>query len=206
MLRRKDLYSKMTSSVHQDWYFTASALPTVTVQPAITAGSRAESRKTASRIRKIRRETPTLLRKNLPLYLTSSGSLVSASIEELDGEILYCTPSAGRQRKDEQQELEQEEGGVASQEGGGVPSSSSVFLTDITCEDTATVSDMIHPPHTAPAAASSSRQSHWQPLTPTALLEHATVSQIPVRGKGHLAHGHYPMWRPDSCYTLRHSA
>lgn len=117
-----DSHNQALSNVHQDWYFTASNLSA----PHPSSGRRSSDLPSPA-IRRIRKSgTPASLRRHLPLYLTNDGSMLSASLEELNGEILYCTPSANKSRP-----------GHFEEEGGQVSKSSSVFLTDMEWKDAA---------------------------------------------------------------------
>ena len=236
MLDRKDPYNPLESSVHQDWYFipeekerAKSALDSPSTRPRTRT---AERKRRAVKVRRIEGGTKCLPREQLPCYLTSNGCVLSASLEEFGGQVLYCTPSQksrSEQHEDDQDTIHKD-------------NSSSVFMTDIVCPPSARIEKCsaegsLLIPQGPPSGgllgrrastadrttttgttsrvtictsrvtsdkstpSSSGRVSTWQPLNATALLEHTTVSQIPVKGIGHLAHGHYQMWRPKSCHS-----
>lgn len=197
MMQRKDSSNYMASDVHQDWYFTTTSK---LIDMQTPSSARTDSRKpTPITRRRLERGTLSSIRKHLPYYLTSNGSLVSASLEEFDGEMVYCTPSL----KSNQQFQEEGEDGIMG--------SSSVFLTDVTCCDSSrsqsgTVREeleLINTPSTCIASKSSKYgpQVHWEPLTTAALLEQTSVTEVPIQGMGHLVHGQYHMWRPHSGTT-----
>lgn len=184
MLQRKDPYNSRLPEIRQDWYF-----------PEMLNGiPSADSRTTERKQKQIKRKriNSSQLKKHLPLYLTVSGSVVSASLEKFGSEILYCTPS--RKFHDE----EEPESEI----------SESVFLTNVSCKSPRpspgpSLSATVEVSATksilkAPTQTTTSSESVWQPLTTSALVEQTSVSQMPVKGLGHLAHGHYQMWRPAS--------
>ena len=144
------------------------------------------------------------VKKQLPTFLTPDGNLLTGSLEEF-GSQLYCGPSrlGGRTT-------------TSTRVGGGVQNDmsvgSSVFLTDLRVQsesvDKITLDakhrfseherqralSQISPKRTATKVTS------WQPLSFHALSEHSGVTELPVKGLGHLAHGRYSMWRPEqSC-------
>ncbi len=238
MLEKKDPYNPMVTSVHQDWYFAPQErdLDSAGVSSSRPRTRTADQKHRPLRARRIEGGTKFLPKKQLPYYLTSNGCILSASLEEFEGEVLYCTPS--QRSKSEQQEEDED---TIHRDN-----SSSIFMTDIVCPQsarsekhagetllipistvaggrmsfgttTATSRDTPAPRVTTATTkvttctsrvttnkstpSSGVRVTTWQPLNTTALLEHTTVSQIPIRGLGHLAHGHYQMWRPESCHT-----
>lgn len=143
------------------------------------------------------------IKKKLPTFLTPDGDLLSGSLEEF-GDQLYCSPSKSSgpptniTTKDE---WRQENPGHGS----------SVFLTDLHSDSLDSISleqklttklvrklsEKSISPKRAPKV-----MKGWQPLSYSALSEHSSVSELPVKGLGHMAHGRYSMWRPDQSSTL----
>lgn len=166
MMRRDDPYNNsMAREIHQDWYFTPVNTP-----PQHPSAKSAQPKKTGRRI--------SSLRKSLPHYLTSSGSVLSASLE-LNDNMVCCVPGhrskASKQNDDD-----------------------SVLLTDMEGQESSKVdckTDHVMDHVMRSTSYESKVNPHWQPLTTAALLEHTRVSEISVKGPGHKLHGHYPMWK-----------
>lgn len=163
MMRRRDPYNNsIAKEIHQDWYFTG--VEDICTAPSPVGGTK------ATEFRKVRGtgQKTSSLKKRLPHYLTSSGSVLSAALE-VNNEKVYCVPGQKSSRP------------------------KSMFLTG---QESPTTS--------SERKRSSSHRANvspcWQPLTTAALLEHTTVSEIPVKGPGHHAHGHYTMWKPNNIH------
>lgn len=185
MLQRKDPHNQMITDTHQDFtYFTTAGLS----HPPTTSRTVIQMRPPSPTVRRITGSS----RRRLPYYLTNTGNLISASLEELDGEIICCTPSTNRPKPEDYREGE----GQATTTDGS--SSSTLLLTDMESGEEARSEKTVSSESTIPVKTN----SYHEPLTTAALLEHASVSQIPIRGRGFLAHGQYEMWRPDSCYSI----
>lgn len=170
MMQRKDPYNNaIAKDRHQDWYFTGVVDTSVALDTPPTSARGSERRQTPLKVKRSE-ETMSALKRRLPHYLTRTGSVLSASLEVND-EIVCCVPG-GKSR----------------------PKSGSTFLTDAACQESAKEEP-------EPISENSSLRkvdSCWQPLTADALLEHSKVSEIPIRGVGHLAHGQYSMWKPKN--------
>ena len=145
------------------------------------------------------------IKKKLPTFLTPDGDLLSGSLEEF-GDQLYCSPSKSSgppiniTTKDE---WRQENAGNAG----------SVFLTDLHSDsldninlEQKSTTKLVRKLNEKSALISPKRapkvMKGWQPLSYSALSEHSSVSELPVKGLGHMAHGRYSMWRPDQSSTL----
>ena len=141
------------------------------------------------------------IKKKLPTFLTPDGDLLTGSLEEF-GDQLYCSPSktAGHSTKDEWRH--------------GTTNGSSVFLTDLHSESVHSIN--LEQKSTTRLVQELSKKSTspkqtakvikgWQPLSCSALSEHSSVSELPVKGLGHMAHGRYSMWRPEQSCTLKAS-
>lgn len=145
--------------------------------------------------RRIKTGTTPRVKKKLPLYLTPDGDLCSGSLEEF-GDKFYCAPS----RKKNEKRIKEKYG----------HSEDSVFLTDLQLDG------VTSPPYSTSSSYSDlskgsktdistyrkksfKRKPSWQPLCSSALSEHHKVTEVPVTGLGHLAHGRYSMWKPSVC-------
>lgn len=168
MMRRDDPYNNsMAREIHQDWYFTPVNTPP---QHPSAKSAQPKRAKTGRRI--------SSLRKSLPHYLTSSGSVLSASLE-LNDNMVCCVP--GHKSKASKQK------------------DNSVLLTDMEGQESSKVDCKPHVmDHVMRSSSYESKVNpHWQPLTTAALLEHTRVSELSVKAPapGHKSHGHYPMWK-----------
>ena len=145
------------------------------------------------------------IKKQLPTFLMPDGDLLSGSLEEF-GDQLYCSPSKSSNgpptniiTKDEWRQ------GTTGCHG------SSVFLTDLHSESLDSIN--LEQKSTTKLVQELSKKSAspkrtakvmkgWQPLSYSALSEYSGVSELPVKGLGHMAHGRYSMWRPEQSCAL----
>lgn len=141
------------------------------------------------RPKRFRAGTTPAVKRKLPSYLTPSGDLCSGSLEEF-GDKFYCAPSRAKNV-----------GRIKEKYGH---SEDSVFLTDLQIDGAispaygVSSSHTNHPKETQIYLNSGRKTSAlWQPLCSSALLEHRKVTEVPVSGLGHLAHGRYSMWKPS---------
>ena len=197
MMRRNDPYNNsMAREIHQDWYFTPVNTPpqqlnTNSAQPKLGENGRRISS----------------LRKSLPHYLTSSGSVLSASLE-LNDNMVCCVPghkSKATKQNDNSLLLTDMEGQESSKvDYPGHKSKAtkqnvnSLLLTNTEGQESSKVdckTDHVMDHVMRSTSYESKVNPHWQPLTTAALLEHTRVSEISVKGPGHKLHGHYPMWK-----------
>lgn len=187
MTRRRDPYNNsMAREVHQDWFFKGvveDPSTSLAIPPDIKLPSRQSSRQpstgakqsfagselkqSASELERSE-ETISALKRRLPYYLTSSGSVLSASVEVND-KLVCCVPGERSRSMQERQK-------------SSANDSPRQWHKAINEADT---------------SSSKALEPCWQPLTTAALLEHTKVNAIPIRGMGSRAHGHYSMWRPN---------
>ena len=143
------------------------------------------------------------IKKKLPTFLTLDGDLLTGSLEEF-GDQLYCSPSKTTGPSTNVTGAKDEWKYDATNAG------SSIFLTDLHSESVDSIN--LEQKSTTKFARELSEKSSakrtvkvmagWQPLSFRALSEHSGVSELPVKGLGHMAHGRYSMWRPDQSCTL----
>ena len=141
--------------------------------------------------------TSAKIKMKLPTFLTTDGDLLTSSLVEF-GSQLYCDPSRPRGR-------------TAAGEGewNNWSAGSSVFLTDLQSQSVDKLPVELQPSEQErhareqsekPLKQTATNMMGWQPLSLHALSEHSSVTELPVKGLGHLAHGKYTMWRPNqSC-------
>ena len=192
LLKRKDPYNSFDPalSCNEGWFI------------GLNEEDKVQGRATTARMkegtpllpRRTKSVTSSEVKKKLPAYLTPDGDLLTGSLEEF-GDKVYCGPSKRRSSIIEEDQKHNSSG-------------SSVFLTDLQSESVDNIS-LEHGLTTRHARTSSGRSPKrtaalmgWQPLSYRALSEHSTVTEIPVKGLGHMAHGKYNMWRPDQSCPL----
>lgn len=201
MMSRMDPYNNaMAKEIHQDWYFTG--VPEVRTTPLAIQypdaklpapdakdGALKHSAPTVER----NEETLSALQKHLPYYLTSSGSVHSASLEVND-ELVCCVPGQKS----------------TSRQDDSRPQTSAAMPTDplTVCIESPTREHSVSSGANRVSSETTVMDYYrhqvepcWQPLTTAALLEHSKVTAIPIRGMGHQAHGHYSMWKPNNIQT-----
>lgn len=176
MMRRKDPYNNsMAKEIHQDWYFTG----VVDTSTALAIQDVKLDTKLPADAEKLSversEETLSAIKRRFPHYLTKSGSVLSASLE-INDELVCCVPG----ERSKSSRLKSSGADVHTQYGR---------QTHKDRQETAGTSTM------------DEVEACWQPLSTAALLEHSTVSAIPVRGIRHKAHGHYSMWKPNNIDT-----
>ena len=133
----------------------------------------------------------------LPTFLTPDGDLLMGSLVEF-GSQLYCAPSRSCGRTST----------YATREGDW-SAGSSVFLTDLQSQSVDKLTVQLQQSEQErnagersekPSKQTARNMMGWQPLSLHALSEHSSVTELPVKGLGHVAHGKYSMWRPNqSC-------
>ena len=209
MLRRRDPYNSIdtTLSGNEEW-FTGGVEREERAQDGGAASTleKRKLKKKASLLPKRVKSGGTSLEieKKLPTFLTRDGDLVTGSLEEL-GDQLYCAPS----KNTGPSKSVTDEWKVDTVAGGG---GSSVFLTDLQSDSVDNIN--LEQKSTtklvrelgeklSPHRKMSKVLMGWQPLSHSALSEHSRVSQLPVKGLGHKAHGKYSMWRPQQSCALR---
>ena len=111
MMSRRDPYNSMTKEVHQDWFFTeADTMSLAIPYPDGKLSSRQDTRRSfrdselkpsASEVERSE-ETMSALRGHLPHYLTSSGSVLSASLE-VNEKLVCCVPGERSKSMQERQ-------------------------------------------------------------------------------------------------------
>lgn len=145
------------------------------------------------------------IKRKLPTFLTPDGDLLTGSLEEF-GDQLYCSPSKTTEQPTSITKHEWQHETTAN--------GSSVFLTDLHSESVDSIN--LEQKSTTKLVRELSEKSMsprrtskvmkgWQPLSYSALSEHNSVSELPVKGLGHMAHGRYSMWRPEQSCALRAS-
>ena len=125
--------------------------------------------------------TSAKLKRQLPSFYASGGQLLSGSIVQLSEGGDYCVPSQKKSTKTNKTE--------------------SFFLTQLPADAKHTRSKLTRPckDNNEKLSTSSSSSSHnWLPLSSGALAEYSGVTEVAVKGQGHLAHGQYSLWRPPS--------
>ena len=193
MLQRKEPF-KIAESYNPDNYLEE---PLDLEEPTSVPTSKlATAGKPVSMIqpKRIKTGTTQRVKKILPSYLTPNGDVCSGSLEEF-GDKFFCAPS----RKKNGERIKETYG----------HSEGSVFLTDLQMDgvtsppDSASFSqsDLTKGSKTNIRAKRTTlkRKTSWQPLCSSALFEHRKVTEVPVPGLGHLAHGRYSMWKPSTC-------
>ena len=187
MMMRKDPYNYLDSNARQqDWFFN-SVLDLCSDKDTHLETSRSTYNKPERlKTRRLEGGTSLLVKKKLPSYLTQDGVLVSGSLEEVGGELMYCVPSQRSMF-----------GGEEAIQKEYSSDTNSVFLTNIVCPDSSRSTMDYDDVMKIPSGVLKS--TGWQPLTTDALLEHTRVTEVPVHGTGYLAHGKYRMWRPAEC-------
>lgn len=159
LISRKDQL-KSADSYQPDWYIECGTVSQPEVRPC-TAKPENEHI--------ICRNTSAQMKKQLPVFLTSTGSVVSSSLVELGDEV-YCRPSTKSR-----------------------PIPNSVILAGLNIGEQP--STHLRQPH-GKKEVKPERTCGWQPLSYNAVAEHRGVSELPVHGIGHHAHGKYKLWRP----------
>lgn len=181
MMRRRDPYdNSMAREIHQDWYFTGSTVDgntALALSPETKPTDSKPSPDAETLAVERSEETLSAIKRRFPHYLTSSGSVLSASLEVNDS-LVCCVP--GERSKSSR-----------LKSGGTDP----VWCKDRQDTTSKSCTTMLSTPEV---------ETCWQPLTTAALLEHSQVNTIPVRGIGHQAHGQYSMWRPDNQTHTHH--
>ena len=181
MLNRKDPYNHFDPSTRSNnGWFVLDSLVAEKQHEAIGNQVNVAAENTTIPLQQQKSHTNTEIKKHLPTYLTPKGDLVSGSLEEI-GDYVACGPSKVKSPSNQD----------------------SVFLTDLQLED-----DRYHASQIKATSSSNVPNetgtltklvSRWQPLSSSALAEHKSVTEVPVKGLGHLAHGRYKLWRPNSC-------
>ena len=206
LLQRRDPYNTLNTALtsNKGW-FTAELLEEdeKTQDRAVSVLERRKRKeKTASLLPKRTKSGGTSLeiKKKLPTFLTPDGDLLSGSLEEF-GDQLYCSPSKTTEAPTS----------ITNDEWRHNTAGSSVFLTDLHSESVDSIN--LEQKSTTKLVRELSEKSMspkrtakvmkgWQPLSYSALSEHSSVSERPVKGLGHMAHGRYSMWRPDQSCAL----
>lgn len=196
--QKKDSYNSMDVGKQQsllDRYFNfdhsnnAAAAGSSKVEDS----SSKDSQKSESLVlpRRIKGGTSPAIKKKLPAYLRSNGTVVSGSLERIGSDLLSCGPShRGRMWNDYDKKAKDQE-------------RSSVFLTDMRFPSFgASRKEMAYDATTSDNSilkmSNKFKSKGWQPLSTSALLEHTKVSEMPVKGLGAEAHGKYHLWRPNT--------
>ena len=208
LLSRKDPYNQLdpTLSCNEGWFNNLCIKEEKEEEDKVCARTRAASCfATAGYTEKRKEKSPLLpkraksclttsqLKRKLPTFLSSDGDLISGSLEEF-GSQLFCGPS-------------RQTGGDREGEGRQNAIGGSVFLTDLQSDSADNLTSELKPAETGKGDRESEKSSKlrtkslgWQPLSINALSQHSSVTELPVRGPGHKAHGKYSMWKPgQSC-------
>ena len=202
LLSRKDPYNQLdpTLSCNEGW-FTDLCMKEAEKEDEVCARTRAAScfatagytgkKKDQSPLLPKRVKSTSQVKRKLPTFLSPDGDLISGSLEEF-GSQLFCSPSkqtgpSGREGEDEQNRT-----------------CSLVFLTDLQSESADNVTSEVKPNKTMreneKLLKRRTKSMGWQPLSISALSEHSSVTELPVKGLGHTAHGKHSMWKPgQSC-------
>lgn len=204
MMQRKDPYNNsMAREIHQDWYFTPSVLDTATADAKLPPTDKQLPAHAEKLSVKRSEESLSALRRHLPHYLTSSGSVLSASLE-INDEFMCCVPGerskSSRLKSSAYMHRNRQEATGTSRKDTTMDLG---FKMEGSWQPLTTVALLEHRKDTTKDSGSKVEGS-WQPLSTAALLEHSKVTAIPVRGIGHQAHGHYSMWRPNKIQIDTH--
>lgn len=203
LLSRKDPYNSLdhTLSSNEGWFteLCGEIEDRTRAKTAFASAGSNRRRKDKAILLQRRRAnssgTAVELKKRLPTFLTPDGDLLTGSLEEFGSQI-YCSPSRL--------------GGVPSVKANGQQqhsTGSSVFLTDFQDEslDSGTLEPKLTKNRTAREESTKQPVTavRWQPLSLGALTEHSSVTEIPVKGLGNLAHGKYSMWKQDQSFSVK---
>lgn len=201
-MKRKDPYNSLdpTLSSNDGWFVELCDLEQddkarSKTAPAATFRSKAGAPLLPRRTKSS--GTSAKIKMKLPTFLTTDGDLLTSSLVDF-GSQLYCGPSRPRGKTTT---------GESELNDWSVPSS--VFLTDLQSQSADKLQVKLQPSeqerHTReqsekPLKRTATNMMGWQPLSLHALSEHCGVTELPVKGLGHLVHGKYAMWRPNqSC-------
>ena len=209
LLRRKDPYNSLDPSLssNEGWFTelcgeSEDRVRAKTASASVGSIGRKKHKDALLHKRAKSSGTTVEMKKKLPTFLTPDGELLTSSLEEF-GSQLFCGPSS----KNDSVAATRIDVGNGGQNSKG----SSVFLTDlqnndyvenVTIEPKSSKKQRVKEPRRRDVVKQTAEAVAWQPLSLGALAEHSSVTELPVRGLGDMAHGKYSMWKPGQSFSI----